>query len=90
MSGCTSAALSPVEGCCGNGGVRGVRGRCWGRNNRLEKLILNKKTFNIAKDCFLTSAQRESFSISGRVRCGTNYQGAGLVQVGKVFPGFSE
>ena len=35
MSGCTSAALSPVEGCCGNGGVRGVRGRCWGRNNRL-------------------------------------------------------
>ena len=37
MSGCTSAALSPVEGCYGNGGVRGVRGRCWGRNNRLEK-----------------------------------------------------
>ena len=41
MSGRTSAALSPVEGCCGNGGVRGVRGRCWGRNNRLEKQILN-------------------------------------------------
>ena len=50
----------------------------------------SKKTFEIAKDCFLTSAQRESFSISGQVGCGTNYQVAGLVQVGKVFPGFSE
>ena len=52
MSGCTSAALSPVEGCCGNGGVRGVRGRCWGRNNRLEKQILNKKLLILQKTVF--------------------------------------
>ena len=52
MSGCTSAALSPVEGCCGNGGVRGVRGRCWGRNNRLEKQILNKKLLILQKTIF--------------------------------------
>ena len=76
MSGRTSAALSPVEGCCGNGGVRGVRGRCWGRNNRLEKQILNTtKTFNIAKYCLLNSAQRIGFFNMGS---------------GRVFPGFSK
>ena len=47
------------------------------------KYSTDKKTFNIAKDCLPTSAQREGFSISGRVGFGTNYQLAGLVQVGK-------